>query len=148
MRIVVQRVKEASVSVDGRRIAAIGKGLLLLVGIGKGDTQETVQAMAGKIVRLRVFEDEQGKMNLDVKQASGEILSVSQFTLYGNIKKGNRPGFDDAAEPGTASILWEEFNKAVETENVVVKKGEFKASMMVSLVNDGPVTFFVDSRKN
>jgi len=148
MRIVVQRVNEASVSVDGRRIAEIGKGMLLFVGIGKGDTRETIQTMAGKIVRLRVFEDAQGKMNLDIRQAAGEILSVSQFTLYGNTEKGNRPGFDDAAEPGTANVLWEEFNKAVVAENVVVKKGEFKASMMVSLVNDGPVTFFIDSRKN
>jgi len=143
MRVVVQRVKEAAVSIGGIERVSIGKGFLLLVGIGKSDTPETIERMAGKISRLRIFEDEQGKMNLDIRQVAGEILSVSQFTLLGNTSKGNRPGFDDAADPVFAKELWEGFNDALIKEGVSLKAGEFGARMEIGLVNDGPVTFIL-----
>lgn len=144
MRIVLQRVKEASVSVGGEKKASIGKGLVLFVGIGKEDTVETAERMAGKISRLRVFEDEKGKMNLDIKEVYGEILSVSQFTLLGNTSKGNRPGFDSAADPEPAKKLWEQFNNDIIKRGISLKKGAFGACMDVKIVNDGPVTFVID----
>ena len=147
MRIVVQRVKKASVAVDDAVKASIENGLLLLVGVDNQDTPETVEYMAGKICKLRIFEDDQGKMNLDVSQAGGQVLSVSQFTLFGNTSKGNRPGFEDAAQPDKAQKLWERFNEHVSGYGITLEKGEFGAHMEVSLVNDGPVTFVIDSKK-
>ena len=146
MRVVLQRVKEAAVTVGGKEIASTGRGFLLLVGVSKEDTPDAAEAMAKKIGKLRVFEDENGKMNLDILQAEGEVLSVPQFTLLADTTKGNRPGFDNAASPEEAKALWEEFNKALEGENVSVKKGDFGAHMEISLVNDGPVTFVLDSK--
>jgi D-tyrosyl-tRNA(Tyr) deacylase len=147
MRVVLQRVREAAVTVEGQYTNSIDKGLLLLVGIGRKDSAETVKAMAQKVSKLRIFEDKDGKMNLDVTQVSGKILSVPQFTLLGDTTKGNRPGFDDAAFPEDAKILWEEFNKALERKKIPVKEGEFGSHMEVSLVNDGPVTFILDSKQ-
>jgi len=147
MRIVLQRVKEAAVDVDGERVAGIGKGLLLFVGIGNDDKEETAIAMAGKVSRMRVFEDAAGKMNLDIGGAGGEALSVSQFTLMGSTDKGNRPGFEGAAPPDMAEDLWKKFNRALEASGVRLSEGRFGARMEVSLVNDGPVTFVVDSKK-
>ncbi|MFQ5952237.1 MAG: D-aminoacyl-tRNA deacylase [Candidatus Omnitrophota bacterium] len=145
MRVVVQRVKEASVSVDGKVKNSIGKGLLLLVGVSKIDRPEDADRMAQKIRKLRVFEDKQGKMNLDLVQTGGEVLSVPQFTLLADTKKGNRPGFDNAADPSEAKALWERFNEALRREQATVKEGEFGAHMEINLVNDGPVTFVLDS---
>ena len=146
MRVVLQRVKEAAVTVGGKEIASTGRGFLLLVGVSKEDTPDAAEAMAKTIGKLRVFEDENGKMNLYILQAEGEVLSVPQFTLLADTTKGNRPGFDNAASPEEAKALWEEFNKALEGENVSVKKGDFGAHMEISLVNDGPVTFVLDSK--
>jgi D-tyrosyl-tRNA(Tyr) deacylase len=146
MRIVVQRVKEASVSVAGKNIGAIGKGLLLLVGVAHGDTHETACQMALKISRMRIFEDNAGKMNLDVTEAGGKILSVPQFTLLADTSKGNRPGFDGAAAPQDAEIIWKVFNDAARMSGIDVAEGAFGAHMEVTLVNDGPVTFIVDSK--
>jgi D-tyrosyl-tRNA(Tyr) deacylase len=145
MKVVLQRVKEASVSVEGVEKDSIGKGLLLLVGVGKGDTAGAAADMARKIGKMRIFEDDKGKMNLDIKQAGGEVLSVPQFTLLGSTQKGNRPGFDDAAEPARAEALWKGFNEVLRKEDIAVGEGEFGARMEVKLVNDGPVTFILDS---
>ena len=147
MKVVLQRVIEASVAVDDRTVASIGKGLLLFIGIEKGDTAEMAESVAGKVCRLRVFEDTEGKMNLDIRQVAGEVLSVPQFTLVGDISKGNRPGFDNAAPPERAVKLWQKFNDAITVFDVAVAPGEFGAHMNVSLVNDGPVTFIVDPDK-
>lgn len=144
MRIVLERVKEASVSIAGGKKTSIGKGLVLFVGIGKEDTAGTAEHMADKISKLRVFEDDNGKMNLDIKEVRGEILSVSQFTLLGNTSKGNRPGFDGAADPEPAKKFWEFLNSAIIKRGISLKKGEFGARMEVEIVNDGPVTFIVD----
>ncbi|MDP8298352.1 MAG: D-aminoacyl-tRNA deacylase [Candidatus Tantalella remota] len=147
MRIVLQRVKEADVLVDGEVISAISNGFVLLVGVSRTDKQETGPAMAKKIRKLRVFEDERGKMNLDISEVNGSILSIPQFTLLGNTDKGNRPGFDDAALPAEAESLWKEFNEALRKEGVSVYEGSFGVHMQVSLMNDGPVTFVLDSKK-
>lgn len=146
MRIVVQRVREASVSVAGKTVGAIGKGLLLLVGVAEGDTQETAGQMAARMVRMRIFEDAAGKMNLDVAEAGGKILSVPQFTLLADTCKGNRPGFDGAAPPSEAERIWKSFNEVLRENGMDVAVGEFGAHMEVSLVNDGPVTFIVNSK--
>ena len=142
---VLQRVKEASVRVDDMVIASIGMGLLLLVGIEKGDTEMIAERIAGKIVRLRVFADLNGKMNLDIRQVAGEVLSVSQFTLAGDISKGNRPGFDNAGTPQEAERLWRRFNDVLVNIGIAVGLGKFGAHMEVGLVGDGPVTFIVNS---
>ena len=144
MKVVLQRVKEASVAVEGKEKAAIKTGFLLLVGISKEDAPETVSKMAQKISKLRVFEDEQGKMNLDVAEVGGEILSVPQFTLLADTQKGNRPGFDQAATPQNAETFWRSFNDALRSGGVSVAEGEFGAHMEVSLVNDGPVTLVME----
>jgi D-tyrosyl-tRNA(Tyr) deacylase len=144
MKVVLQRVKEASVSVDKKVKGAVGKGLLLLVGISKEDGPLTAERMARKISKMRIFEDENGKMNLDVLQIGGEVLSVPQFTLLGDTGKGNRPGFDDAAGPEDAEALWRKFDDALRQDQIPVKEGEFGARMEVSLVNDGPVTFILE----
>jgi D-tyrosyl-tRNA(Tyr) deacylase len=148
MRIVLQRVKKASVVVDGKIVSEIGKGLLVLLGVEKGDTEALADYLAKKIVNLRIFPDENDKMNLSIKDVVGEVLVVSQFTLASYIKKGNRPGFSDALEEGVAEKLYEKFVDNIESEGLRVRKGVFKARMEVSLVNDGPVTFILERRAN
>ncbi|MBI5664894.1 MAG: D-tyrosyl-tRNA(Tyr) deacylase [Nitrospirae bacterium] len=146
MRILVQRVKQANVVVEGQRVADITKGLVLFVGIGKDDTVSEMEYLCKKISNLRIFEDEQGKMNLDIRQVKGKVLSVSQFTLYANTKKGNRPGFDQSAGPEMARERWKEFNNLLRRNGLEVAEGIFGAHMEVELVNDGPVTIWLDSK--
>ena len=145
MRAVVQRVGRASVDVGGERIAGIGKGLLVLLGVAGGDTEKDAEFLAEKISGLRIFEDEAGKMNLSVKDVDGEILVVSQFTLLGDCKKGKRPSFIGAAPPQEAEKLYLYFSKCVENRGVPVKTGRFRAMMDVALVNEGPVTLIIES---
>ena len=140
MRALVQRVTEAAVEVDGERVAAIGPGLLVLLGIRDGDGEEQADRLARKLLALRVFEDAEGRMNLSVGEAGGELLCVSQFTLYGDTRKGNRPSFVEAARPEQAEPLYERVRAALGAQG-----GMFGASMRVSLVNDGPVTLLVES---
>jgi len=146
MKVVLQRVKEASVTVREEKISEIQKGFLLLVGVTHEDTEEDVTYLVNKIVHLRVFEDENDKMNHSIKDAGGSILSVSQFTLYGDTKKGRRPSFIKAAKPAEAEALYNTFNRALRTEGIVTETGEFGAMMDVQLVNDGPVTLILDSK--
>lgn len=146
MRIVIQRVQHAQVSVSGNLCGSILQGMLLLVGITHEDTEEIVNKMASKIANLRIFEDEQGKMNLALNDVQGAILSISQFTLYGNCRKGRRPSFDEAAKPEFAKQLYEQFNQALEDANIHVETGIFGADMKVDLLNDGPVTILLDSK--
>lgn len=145
MRVLIQRVKRARVVAGEREIAAIGRGLLLLVGIGSSDREQDIDYLAKKIAGLRVFEDGEGKMNLSIRQVSGQVLSVSQFTLYANTKKGNRPGFERSAPPDKARDFWKRFNDLMRYEGIDVREGVFGASMEVELVNDGPVTVWIDS---
>ena len=147
MRIVIQRVKKASVVVDENMISGINHGMLLLVGVGKGDTLETARKMALKISKLRIFEDEHGKMNKNIKEIEGPILSVPQFTLLGNTEKGNRPGFDAAASPEEAKSLWNKFGDFLKAEGIPLQEGDFGAHMEVTIVNDGPVTVIIDSHE-
>jgi len=145
MRIVVQRVSEASVTVEKNVIGHIKKGLLLLVGIHADDTEEEADWCCRKISKLRIFEDDEQKMNLSVEDVGGSLLIVSQFTLYGNIKKGTRPSFIEAARPEKAEPLYEYMvNQLIETYNLHVETGEFGAMMDVKLINDGPVTLVVE----
>jgi D-tyrosyl-tRNA(Tyr) deacylase len=146
MKVVVQRSKEASVTVDGHTIGQINKGFVLLVGITHGDTMEDAKYVAEKIVNLRVFEDQEGKMNLSLTQVGGEILSISQFTLYGDCRKGRRPNFMEAAHPDHASVIYEQFNQMLRDQGVKVETGQFGAMMDVALINDGPVTLIVESK--
>ena len=148
MRIVLQRVKKASVVVDGKIVSEIGKGLLVLLGAEKGDTEALADYLAKKIVNLRIFPDKNDKMNLSIKDVVGEVLVVSQFTLASYIKKGNRPGFSDALEEKIAEKLYEKFVDNIKSEGLRVRKGVFKARMEVSLVNDGPVTFMLERKTN
>ena len=147
MRIILQRVKEARVEVDGVIIGQIGKGALVLLGAGKEDTEHDVEYLVDKILNLRIFEDEEGKMNLSVIDSGGEVLVVSQFTLYGDCRKGRRPSFDKAAPPEVAENLYELFVKKVRERGVKVETGKFRAMMDVHLVNWGPVTLMLDSTK-
>lgn len=147
MRAVVQRVDYAKVTVEGNIVGEISKGLLVLVGVVEGDTEKDVQYLADKVTGLRIFEDEAGKMNLSVKDVGGEILSVSQFTLYGDCRKGKRPSFDKAARPETATVLYEKFNELCRQQGLNVATGVFGAHMLVDLVNNGPVTILLDSSK-
>jgi len=144
MRIVLQRVREASVDISNKRVSAIGKGLLILMGVERYDTEKEVEYLAKKACNLRIFPDIQGKMNLSVKDINGEVLIISQFTLASHIKKGNRPGFANAANEDTAISLYELFVKKVKSQVNVVQTGIFGAYMEVSLVNDGPVTFILE----
>ena len=144
MRIVVQRVAEAHVSVAGRTVAAIPRGVVLLVGVGRGDDQVDLGKLAKRIVELRIFEDSSGKMNLSLRDVGGEVLVVSQFTLYGEMRKGRRPSFSDAALPEEAEPLFDAFVCALRAQGVPVQTGVFGAKMQVGLVNDGPVTFVMD----
>lgn len=145
MKCVIQRVRSASVSVDGETVAAIGSGLLLLGAVEKGDTEEAVAAAAKKIRELRIFGDDAGKMNRDICEIKGEILAVSQFTLAGSIARGRRPSFDGAEEPERARQLFEYFVEQLRADGVPVRTGRFGAMMIVSLENDGPVTFVYES---
>ncbi|WP_305041829.1 D-aminoacyl-tRNA deacylase [Geoalkalibacter sp.] len=147
MRAVVQRVAEARVEVDGQVVGAIGRGLLVLLGVGEGDGAEDLAYLADKIAGLRIFEDEQGKMNLSVTEVGGAVLVVSQFTLYGDCRKGRRPSFTPAAAPETANRLYEEFVARLRIAGLEVATGVFQAHMGVHLLNDGPVTLLLDSRR-
>ena len=140
MRALVQRVSEAAVEAEGRQVAAIGRGLLVLLGVRDGDGEEDADRIARKLLALRVFEDGDGRMNLSVGDVGGELLCVSQFTLYGDTRKGNRPSFVDAAPPDEAEPLYERVREATGAQG-----GVFGARMQVSLVNDGPVTLLVES---
>jgi D-tyrosyl-tRNA(Tyr) deacylase len=144
MRIVLQRVSRAKVTVDGRVTGQIGLGLLLLAGLTDGDGEETLAWMAKKVVQLRVFPDDEGKMNRSLEEAGGGILVVSQFTLYGDARKGNRPSFIDAARPEVAIPLYERFVELLRATGRPVATGEFGAMMDVELVNDGPVTLILE----
>jgi D-aminoacyl-tRNA deacylase len=141
MKCVIQRVRRASVDVGEERVSEIGAGLLVLAAVEKGDTQQQVRDAAKKIRELRIFADEAGKMNRDVAESGGAILAVSQFTLAGSIAKGRRPSFDGAEEPGRARELFETFVAELAATGIVVRTGRFRESMVVSLDNDGPVTF-------
>ncbi len=143
---VIQRVKEASVSVNNKKINSIKKGILILVGIEKDDNEKDLKFVANKIVNLRIFPDEKGKMNLSVFDIKGEILSVSQFTLTSKIKKGRRPDFGRAMPPEKAKTFYEKFLKELSSYDIPVKDGVFGAMMEVSLRNDGPVTFIINSK--
>lgn len=145
MRAVVQRVGRASVSVDGVAIGAIGRGLLALLGVAPDDTADEARWLADKVVGLRIFADADGKMNLGVAEAGGGVLVVSQFTLYGDCRKGRRPSFIGAAPPETAEPLYETFVEAIRAQGVPAATGRFGAHMQVELVNDGPVTLLVET---
>lgn len=147
MRAVIQRVNEASVEIEGQIKGKIGKGLLVLLGIEDADTSEDIGWLSGKIARLRIFDDENGVMNLSLTEIDGSILLISQFTLHASTKKGNRPSYIKAAKPEIAVPLYEKFIKQIETEIMKkVETGEFGAYMKVSLVNDGPVTILMDTK--
>jgi D-tyrosyl-tRNA(Tyr) deacylase len=141
MKCVIQRVRRASVDVGAERVSEIGAGMLVLAAVEKGDTEQQMTEAAKKIRELRIFSDEAGKMNRDVAESGGEILAVSQFTLAGSIVKGRRPSFDHAEEPGRARELFERFVTELASTGVTVRTGRFRESMVVSLENDGPVTF-------
>ncbi len=145
MRAVVQRVASCSVSVEGRRIAAIGRGLLVLLGVAAGDGRRDAEYLAEKIVHLRIFEDADGKMNRSLKNLDGEMLVVSQFTLLGDCRKGRRPSFTSAARPEEARQLYEYFVACVGKNGIRAATGRFRAMMQVELVNDGPVTLILES---
>lgn len=145
MRVIIQRVSQASVSIEDDVVGAIQKGLLLLVGVGPEDTAEDLDYAVRKIVNMRIFSDDDGKMNLSVQDIGGSILSVSQFTLFAETKKGNRPAFTGAAKPDMASQFYDQFNEALE-KYVPIQRGIFGADMQVSLVNDGPVTIILDTK--
>ena len=147
MKVVVQRVKESSVTIDGKVYGSIQKGFMVLVGFCASDTQEIVEKMVDKMIGLRVFEDDNGKMNLSLQDVNGSILSISQFTLYANCKKGRRPSFIEAAKPDISKPLYEYFNQQLKEKGVMVETGVFGAMMEVSLVNDGPVTIILDSKE-
>ncbi|PUA37395.1 D-tyrosyl-tRNA(Tyr) deacylase [Paenibacillus elgii] len=147
MRVVLQRSKAAQVTVDGETVGRIDHGLVLLVGIADGDTEEDARYLADKISGLRIFEDEQGKMNHSVLETGGQVLSISQFTLYGDCRKGRRPNFMAAARPELAEPLYERFNGMLRESGLHVETGRFGAMMDVSLVNDGPVTLIVESKQ-
>ncbi len=144
MRVLLQRVTRASVSVEGTEVAVIGPGLLLLVGFTPGDGEAEQAWMADKVVNLRIFEDEAGKLNRSVLEAGGQLLAVSQFTLYADSRKGRRPSFDGAAPPETARALFDQFVATLRTRGIPIETGVFQAHMQVALVNDGPVTIWLD----
>lgn len=144
MKALIQRVKRASVSIEGQPYSSINSGLLVFLGVEKDDEKENAEKLAQKVINLRIFEDENDKMNLSVKDVAGEILVVSQFTLCGDCKKGTRPSFDKAANPDKANCLYEYFVKCLTEFNMPVQTGKFRAMMDVELVNDGPVTLWVE----
>ena len=144
MRLVLQRVKNASVTIENELFSSINRGILILLGVEKGDTEKEARYLAEKVIKLRIFENDCGKMNLSIKDVGGEILVVSQFTLLGDCKKGTRPSFDKAAEPQLANDLYEKFVQYIKDVNIPVKTGVFRAMMDVALINDGPVTFVLE----
>ncbi len=148
MKLVVQRVKNASLVIDEELYSAIDEGYLVLFGAEKGDTKPQADWLANKISALRCFSDDQGKMNLSIKDVNGEMLIVSQFTLAGSVKKGTRPSFDNAMEPVEAKKMYEYFISKVQEQNIPVKTGVFGAHMEITLLNDGPVTFIIDAPAN
>ncbi len=147
MRAVVQRVEEACVTVDGETTGEIGAGLVVYLGVGRGDGAADCAYLAAKIAGLRIFEDEKGLMNLSIKEKGGEVLCISQFTLYGDCRKGRRPGFSAAAPPEEAAPLFKEFCDQLEQRGLAVSTGRFGAMMRIEQLNDGPVTILLDSRK-
>ncbi len=147
MRVILQRSKQASVTVDGEKVGAIDSGFVLLVGITHGDTEQDAAYVAKKIAGLRLFEDDAGKMNLSIEEKGGSILSISQFTLYGDVRKGRRPSFTEAARPEVAEPLWLKFNEELQNCGLSVETGVFGAMMDVELINDGPVTMIVESKQ-
>lgn len=144
MKLVIQRVSSASVTIDGTVRGEIEKGYMVLVGVGKGDTKKDAEKLADKMLKLRIFEDENGKMNKSIADVGGELLVISQFTLYADSRKGNRPSFTDAELPTEAEALYEYFMELCRERGMVVEKGEFGAYMKVALVNDGPVTIILE----
>lgn len=144
MRVVIQRVKHGQVSVDGRKVAEIGRGVVILLGIGHGDGEEQAKYLAKKIAQLRVFEDEQGKINRSLLDVGGEAIVVSQFTLYADTRKGRRPSFTDAAHPEIANSIVNVFTKLLADEGVRTQMGKFGAHMLVEIANDGPVTIWME----
>lgn len=147
MRLVVQKVSQSSVKIEGEIVGAIDKGYMVLVGITNGDDELLVEKMVDKLVNLRIFEDENDKLNLSLLDVGGSVLSISQFTLYANCKKGRRPSFIDAAKPDISSPLYDFFNKKLEEKGINVERGVFGAMMEVSLINEGPVTIILDSNE-
>jgi D-aminoacyl-tRNA deacylase len=145
MRVVLQRVKEARVDVAGATVGAISTGLLILIGVTATDTQEDADYLADKVINLRIFPDEEHRMNRSILEVGGSLLVVSQFTLYGDCRKGRRPSFDRAAPPEQARRLYEYFIERLTSRNIIVQTGVFQAEMQIHLVNDGPVTFILDS---
>ena len=148
MRAVVQRVSSSTVTVDGEVIGDINKGLLVLLGVTHEDSSKDVDYIIDKVLNLRIFEDENEKMNLSLKDVGGELLVVSQFTLYGDCRKGRRPSFSSAARPEVATKLYEEFIEKAKKEGIVTQTGQFGANMMVDLTNDGPVTILLESNRD
>lgn len=150
MRAVIQRVERASVEVGGNTVGSIGKGILLLLGVGTEDTEKDLRWMLNKVPNLRIFEDDEGKMNRSLVDSNGGILVISQFTLYGDCRRGRRPSFSDAAAPDAAKRMYEEFCDLLSAENpaLEVERGIFQAEMKVDLLNDGPVTLLLDSKGN
>ncbi len=146
MRAVIQRVKQSSVKTNDEIVGRIGQGLLVLLGVAKGDSAEDADYLANKIINLRIFEDEDGKMNRSLLETGGELLAVSQFTLLADCRKGRRPSFIAAAEPEKANELYQKFVDGVRQKGVEVKTGRFRAMMEVALINDGPVTVIIESR--
>ena len=147
MRAVVQRVTEGSVTVEGNVTGEIKNGFVVLLGVGNEDTEADADYIADKVSNLRVFEDEEGKMNLSLKDVGGEILAISQFTLYGDCRKGRRPGFTEAARPEKAKALYDYFTEKLRSYDIKVGEGIFQAEMLVKIYNDGPVTLLLDSKK-
>ena len=145
MKVLIQRVKKASVTINNQLFSSINHGILALVGIEKGDTIEQVEKLAQKVTKLRIFEDDLGKMNKSLLDVNGEILIVSQFTLCGNCKKGTRPSFDNSAPPQIANELYEKYIEFIKDQGIKVQTGQFGAMMDVELINDGPVTFMLEA---
>ena len=144
MKVLIQRVKKSSITVENNVVSSINQGLLIFLGVEKNDTESQADYLAKKIVNLRIFEDQNKKMNLSVSDIQGEILVVSQFTLAGDTSRGNRPGFENAAKPDIANKLYQYFSKQIATYGLKVKNGIFQADMQVELINDGPVTFMIE----
>ena len=147
MRAVVQRVSESSVTVDGNIVGKIGRGLMVLLGVEKNDTDQDAEYLVNKVIGLRVFEDDEGKMNRELVEADGQLLVISQFTLLGDARKGKRPSFIRAADPVEGNRLYEKFVEIARSKGFDVQTGQFQADMKLHLVNDGPVTILLDSRK-